>query len=142
MEMTLDEKMDKIIELLEEIKLNTTPVVTIPTIWPYVGTDMDSNNYDPNDVPYEITPYTPEGWPVPITVTGCVCNCVPCQCAPVEACTAVTKEGNPNCGCSRCQPGTDNAGGCAGCGCRNVAIYAEDGSWWCNNCYRHPKEIA
>jgi hypothetical protein len=128
--MTVIEKLDKIIELLEAIKENTTPIVHVPTVWPYVGTDMDtdSDNYDPNYVPYDITispPYTDAGWPLP-----------------VEACTAVTKEGNPNCGCSRCRPSTDAAGGCAGCGCKNVAIYAEDGRWWCNNCYRHPKEEA
>lgn len=113
------DKLDEIKELLEEIKTNTTPApVFIPSIWP--ADDGGSDNWDGN------------GW---WTITSDP------NAGPVECCSAVAdSEGkytpNPNCGCSRCSDGTSIAGGCCICKCRNIAIYTEDGNWWCNKCYR------
>lgn len=102
------DKLDKVIELLEDIKRNTSPVITYPicpSVWePYV--------------PYEIQPNS-GGWAQnddwvylpPLQKNNKVCHCDSCK-------------------------GKNDAGGCCACGCRLVAIYTEDGNWWCNKCHQ------
>ena len=99
------EKLDEIIEMLKDVKENTT--TSIPSIW--ISPDQgDSNNYE-YDPDYVITPWVPY---VDDGTAGAPCNC------------------------DRCSPST--SGGCVKCKCRNVAVYTEDGNWWCNKCFsRH-----
>lgn len=99
--MSFEEKLDKIIELLEKIDRNTLPVITwpiAPSVWvePYGG---DTSQWTDNSQWVKAEPK--------------VCGC--------EHCKGVS---------------TSTAGGCVGCGCRLVAIYTEDGNWWCNKCHR------
>jgi hypothetical protein len=113
------EKLDEIKELLEEIKTNTTPApVFVPSVWPV--TEDGSDNWDGNN-----------GW---WTISADP------DAAPIECCSAVADDKgqyspNPNCGCSRCDSSAGGKG-CVRCGCRNIAIYTEDGNWWCNRCHR------
>lgn len=44
-----------------------------------------------------------------------------------------TTAGRAGCNCPNCKPRT---GGCASCGCMNIAIYTEDGNWWCYDCHK------
>ena len=99
----LEEKLDKIIELLEKIDKNTTPVPS--WAWPTIATGQD--NYDGNNPWITIEPYVPSAAPV------------------------------STCGCSSCKSSTANVGGCVKCGCRNIAIFTEDGNWWCNKCHQN-----
>jgi hypothetical protein len=113
------EKLDEIIEHLEAIRENTTPVINIPSIW--------VNDYPQGDG-------TVNGW---WSISDGQEAWVDPNKQP-EACSAVADDKgqyspNPNCGCSRCNS-TNAAGGCKGCGCRNVAIYDQDGYWWCGRC--------
>jgi hypothetical protein len=110
--MNIEEKLDKIIELLEAIKQNTQPIVSIPSVWPiYPNTDGDNFEYDGNNSWITITtPVTEDGWQQPYEIK------------------------QNNCGCKHCNPGTSSAGGCTKCGCRNIAIYTEDGHWYCVRC--------
>ncbi len=83
--MTLEEKLDKMIELLEAIKANTSPIVLtqpfIPSVWD--GTNWD--NYDVNT----------GGWITPATTEPYVPSCTCEHCQP-STCTA---GGCTKCGC-------------------------------------------
>ncbi len=116
--------LEQILFELKEIKQNTTPVVNIPTVWitPHDGTD---NSGDWNEQPYTICTGTTS------------CGCPNCQHSGLldtgtnEMPTVVT-----SCQCDRCTP-EGIAGGCAKCGCKNIAIFTEDGNWWCNKCHKN-----
>jgi hypothetical protein len=102
------DKLDKIIELLEKLDRNTQPVIT----WPIAPT-VWVNDY-PQDSGNSGGWRQGDDWTyIPPLNTKKVCHC--------EHCKGVT---------------TDSAGGCIGCGCRLIAIYTEDGNWWCNKCHR------
>lgn len=101
------DKMDEIIKLLEDIKRNTQPIITYP-ICPTVWTQ-----------PFEISDNS-GGW-----VQGDDWTYLP----PLTA-KAV-------CHCEHCKGATTDIGqGCVKCSCRLVAIYTEDGNWWCNKCHQ------
>lgn len=114
MQREIYKKLVLIEELLEKIEENTRPVVSIPTVWTWPpDNSSDSNSYNPD---VKIT------WQV-----GDICT----DEAPkvVELC-----RGNTGCNCSVCNPRHNR--GCVLCGCQNIAIFTEDGNWWCNPCYR------
>jgi hypothetical protein len=115
--------LEQILFELKEIKKNTMPVVNIPTVWitPNDGTD-DSGDWQEQ-------PYT-------ICTGGTACGCPACQSLTIATNDIPTVV---KCFCDMCTPG-GVAGGCAKCGCKNIAIFTEDGNWWCNKCHRNVYE--
>lgn len=103
----MEEKLNKIIELLEKIEENTRPVVSIPTIWTWPPCDTDSGTWSPDQV-----------------------------CTDEQPKIVWTCKDNTGCSCRVCNPSGHCNKGCVQCGCQNIAIYDEHGQWWCNNCWR------